>query len=324
MHSPFLTSHDAMCHEVLHGLSRERKTISSKYFYDARGCTLFNEICELPEYYPTRAELGIMQDRVAEMAAAIGPGAVVVEYGSGSSTKTRLLLDALESPRAYVPLDIASDHLQETAAELEGQYPHLDVLPVQADFTREVNLPGEIPAGRRAVYFPGSTIGNLRPHAATELLRQTSRIAPDGGMLLGIDLVKDVKVLEAAYNDARGVTAAFNLNLLERFNRELDATFDLDQFRHHAFFNREHLRIEMHLVSLRDQDVEVAGEVISLRTDETIRTELSHKYDLDLFGEMAVQADLEVAATWTDAKKWFAVVWLVPTTARRASKPAEN
>ena len=296
--------------EVLESLQASPRTISSKYFYDARGCELFDAICELPEYYPTRTELGIMERNAGEMADRIGRGAVVVEYGSGASVKPRLLLDALESPRAYLPLDIASEHLQEAAAELRMRYPDLEVIPVQGDFTQAIALPKQMPSGRRIVYFPGSTIGNLRPHDAISLLRRVVEMCPGGGMLLGLDLVKDKRVLEAAYNDEDGVTAEFNVNALAHLNRQVGADFQTDVFRHRAFFNERQKRIEMHVVAASDTSVNISGTTVHSECGESIRTELSHKYELESFPQMAEQAGMRVKDVWTDDKDWFAVVWL--------------
>lgn len=298
--------------DVLNGLRQPQKTIPSKYFYDARGCHLFDQICELPEYYLTRTELQIMQRNAKEMAIRLGKDAVVVEFGCGSSQKTPLLLDELETPAAYVPLDIAIEHLQDSATALRQRYPRLSVLPVAADFTTRFELPADIPADARSIYFPGSTIGNLQPDDAVQLLRRVPNITHGGGMLLGIDLVKEFGVLKAAYNDSRGVTEQFNLNLLQRLNRELGATFQLADFRHQADFNRSHQRIEMHLVSQCDQQPLIDGIPISIRKGETIRTELSHKYELETFSQLAQLAGLNIQSAWTDDRDWFAVLWLTP------------
>ncbi|TWU00189.1 Histidine-specific methyltransferase EgtD [Botrimarina colliarenosi] len=299
--------------EVRAGLSRPQKRLPCKYFYDQRGSELFDQICELDEYYPTRTELTITRRYAAEMAEQIGPRAALVEYGSGSSLKTRLLLDELIDPIAYVPVEICESHLVAAAERIGKRYPLIDVLPVCTDFTQAFALPTfpRMPS-HAAAYFPGSTIGNFPPEAARRLLasiRQT--VGAGGGAILGIDLQKPVKVLEAAYNDAAGVTAAFNLNLLERINRELDANFSLDDFEHRADYDPEHGRIDMLLVAQREHEVEIAGEPVRFRRGETIHTEHSHKYTLDGFTRLAARAGLTVRKAWTDPRDWFAVVHLV-------------
>lgn len=298
--------------DVQDGLRQPRKTLPCKYFYDAEGSRLFDRICELDEYYPTRTELGIMRDHAPEMARRIGPRCVLIEPGSGSSLKTRLLLDELQRPVAYVPVDISEEHLRASADALDADYPDLRVIPVCADFTSPFELPpicGE--PSRRVVYFPGSTIGNFHPAAAGALLTRLTRlVGAEGGVLIGIDLKKDMAVLERAYNDAEGVTAAFNLNLLARINRELDGDFDLEQFAHRAFYDREHGRIEMHLESLKRQTIRVAGESFRLNQGETIRTECSYKYDLAAFTDLARTAGLQPLQRWTDSRQYFAVLYL--------------
>jgi dimethylhistidine N-methyltransferase len=297
---------------VLDGLRRPRKELPCKYFYDARGSELFERICGLGEYYPTRCELEILERYAGEMADAAGRGCVLIEYGSGSSRKTRLLLDRLREPAAYVPVDISAEHLARSAAALSRRYPGLAVLPVAVDFTGPFTLPPlPSPAGRRAVYFSGSTIGNFRPPAAVRLVAGMARLAgPGGGLLIAADLKKDAAILEPAYNDRLGVTAAFNLNLLARINRELGADFDLSRFRHLAFYNARRGRIEMHLVSLADQAVRIDGEVISFAEGERVRTEYSYKYGPDDFRALAARVGLRVEHVWTDARGLFSVQWL--------------
>lgn len=314
--------------EVLEGLRRDPPRIPPKFLYDDRGSALFDEICELPEYYPTRTELAITRARAPEIAELCGPDALVVEYGSGSSVKTRLLLDALESPAAYVPIDISRDHLLAAARRLAAAYPELEILPVCADYTRELRIPApRRPAGRRVAYFPGSTIGNFLPTAARAFLTRIARtLGQGGGLVIGVDLVKDRATLEAAYDDAAGVTAAFNRNLLTRINRELDADFDLDAFAHRALFRElpgpgvpdgDSLgvlgrgRIEMWLVCQRDQEVRVAGERFRFRPGEAILTEYSYKYALEAFAELAGEAGLDVVRAWTDPEQRFSVQYLV-------------
>ncbi len=306
------TADDAFLRDVLDGLSRRRKRLPSKYFYDDAGSRLFDRICELDEYYLTRCELDLLQRHAGEMAEAVGPGAVLIEYGSGSGLKTRLLLDRLRDPAAYVPVDISGEQLQRSAARLARRYPGLPVAPVVADFTRPFELP-PLPAtaGRRVVFFSGSTIGNFRPAEAVRLLRQMAQLCgPAGGLLVAADLKKDRAVLEAAYNDRAGVTAAFNLNLLTRIDRELGGDFVPEAFRHLAFYNARRGRIEMHLVSLKDQAVSVGGAVFSFRRGETVRTEYSYKYSPNDFAGLAERAGLCVKRLWTDAKGWFSVQWL--------------
>ncbi|NBC18968.1 MAG: L-histidine N(alpha)-methyltransferase [Bacteroidetes bacterium] len=297
--------------EVLDGLQQTPKQLPSKLFYDARGSRLFDRICELPEYYPTRTEMGIMQRHVDAMAARIGARAMLVEFGSGSSRKTRILLDRLDDLVGYVPIDISKEHLLQSAEDLAEAYPALTIVPVCADYTTTFELP-DLGAERTTVYFPGSTIGNFEPDAARDFLRRIAAIeGAGGGLLIGVDLQKDVATLEAAYNDAQGVTAAFNKNVLARINRELDGTFDLDRFRHRAFYDADEGRIEMHLVSLADQRVVVDGVDIQFDAGETICTEYSYKYSLDGFAELAGAAGFAVAEVWTDADDLFSVQYLV-------------
>jgi L-histidine N-alpha-methyltransferase len=295
--------------DVVAGLQARPKTLPSKYFYDKRGSQLFDLICELPEYYPTRTEIDIMSHHAPDMAKVIGSQAAVVELGSGSSQKTSYLLAELERPVAYVPVEISRDYLEEAAERIEAKFPDLEVLPLHADFTLPFPLPPTSrPVAKRVVYFPGSTIGNFSGEAADHLLQQIARLAgPGGGLLLGFDLVKERHVLEAAYNDTQGITAAFNRNLLARINRELGGTFPLDRFAHRAFFNADDSRIEMHLESLVDQQVTVGSHRFDFRRGETIRTELSHKYRLGEMCCLARQASLRHTATWTDARQYFAV-----------------
>ncbi|HEY1379902.1 MAG TPA: L-histidine N(alpha)-methyltransferase [Gemmataceae bacterium] len=301
--------------DVLRGLRRPHKRLPCKYFYDDLGSRLFDRICELPEYYPTRTELGILRADAPAMAARLGPDCLVIEYGSGSGIKTRLLLDAVGRPAGYLPVDIARDHLERSAAALAADYPGLTVLPVCADFTRPFALPPRVPAAaRRVIYFPGSTIGNFGPGAARRLLAGMAEMAGAGGtVLIGVDLKKDPKVLEAAYDDAAGVTAAFNTNLLARINRELGGDFRLDRFAHHALYDPTFGRVEMHLVSRRRQTVRVAGESIEFEEGEGIRTECSYKFTVRGFQALAASAGLRPRQVWTDPRRWFSVQYLVVT-----------
>ena len=293
--------------DVLKGLKSTPKRISPKYFYDAAGSALFERITDLPEYYPTRTELRILQDNAAAIAAFIPPGSALVEFGSGSSRKTRFLLAAAPQLAAYVPVDINGEMLQQEAIELGKEFPKLNVLPVTADFTQPFELPASVPAARVG-FFPGSTIGNFEPHEAATFLRNAARIlGPGATLIVGTDLQKDSSVLNAAYNDAAGVTEAFNLNILERINRELGGTFDLGSFEHHAFYNRERHRVEMHLASSKRQKVRVACETIEFRAGETIHTENSYKYSTDSFGALARGTGWTPVASWTDPDRYFCV-----------------
>lgn len=304
---------DRMLSEVLAGLRRRRKRLPCKYFYDATGSRLFDQICELDEYHLTRTELSIMRTHGREMADAIGPEALLIEYGSGSSTKTRILLDHLDAPAGYVPIDISGEHLRQSARALSEKYPALEVLPVCADYTRRFHIP--TPSKRdagRVVYFPGSTIGNFEPDDALEFLRGIAHVCGNGGgLIIGVDLKKDPAVLHAAYNDAAGVTAAFNLNILARLNRELGADFDLDAFAHYAFYNPRLGRIEMHLVSLAAQRVAIDGESIAFADGESIFTESSYKYSPADFTRLATAAGFTGRRIWTDANELFSIHYLV-------------
>lgn len=296
--------------DVLAGLSHPQKRLPAKYFYDAAGSQLFDRICELPEYYPTRTELGILRRYAPTMAEWCGPDCLLIELGAGSLTKVRFLLDHLEWPAGFVPVDVSGDHLRAASRALADEYPTLTVRPVAADFTTPFAMPS-LPAQRRVVYFPGSTIGNFEPAEADALLRQVARlVGPGGGLILGVDLRKPEDVLEAAYNDAAGVTAAFNCNLLARINRVLGGDFDLTAFRHHAFYNAAQSRIEMHLVSERRQRVRVGPAAFDFRPGETIHTENSHKYDVQEVADRAAGCGLHLAATWTDERSYFAVLGL--------------
>jgi L-histidine Nalpha-methyltransferase len=301
---------DTFLADVLAGLGRPQKEIPAKYFYDVAGSRLFDRITELDEYYLTRTELGIMRRDADRMAARCGPQCLLVELGAGSLVKVRLLLDRLHRPAGYVPVDVSGNHLHAAATALVRDHPNLAVLPLCADFTQDFPLP-DVAAARRVVYFPGSTIGNLDPAKVDELLRRIARlVGRSGGLLLGVDLQKDPHVIEAAYNDRRGVTAAFNRNLLVRINRELAADFNLNAFRHRAFYNRERSRIEMHLVSLSDQQVRIGDAEFRFRTGETIHTENSYKYNLAELNHRAARCGLRTDEVWTDERNYFAVLYL--------------
>lgn len=304
---------DAQLAEITAALRHRPRRLSSKYFYDAPGSALFERICEQPEYYLTRVELAIMRAHGLEMCACLGPRVMLVEYGSGSGQKTRLLLRALSDPVAYVPVEVSHAPLVASARALAEEFPSLEVLPLCADFTAEPTLPAPRRAPlRRAVYFPGSTIGNFNVHEAQLLLRQIrATVGDEGGALIGIDLKKDPAILEAAYNDAAGVTAAFTLNMLARFNRELDANFDLTRFRHRARYNALAGRIETFLVSEADQKVRLGAETFHFERGEAMLVEYSCKYTLEEFAHLARGADLRIARSWTDEDGLFAVLYLV-------------
>ena len=304
-------STDDFLQDVVSGLRRPQKEIPCKYFYDKRGSELFDQICELPEDYPTRTEMEIMRDSGGEIADKVGPGRLVVEYGSGSSLKTRILLDHLDEPAGYVPIDISGEHLQDSVTALRQEYPRLDVHPICADYTSPIELPAG-PESKPLVFFPGSTIGNFTPDQAVDFLKRTAElVGTSGGALVGVDLKKNKDRLEQAYDDAEGVTAEFNRNVLHRMKRELDADLETDAFEHKAVYNEDYGRVEMHLVSLAEQDVCVAGEhTFRFEAGETIRTEYSYKYDLDEFAELAAAANLHVEDVWTDADQLFSVQYL--------------
>ena len=295
--------------ELVAGLTRDEKTISPKYFYDERGSQLFDRITKLPEYYPTETELAIMRDDIDEIAELVGEQASLIEFGSGSSTKIRILLDHLKSLAAYVPVDISDEHLLAAAERLRADYPNIEILPIVADFTQPFDLPmPTVMPVRNVVYFPGSTIGNFTRDAALDLLKVMHHEAKAGGaLLIGVDLQKDTATLERAYNDAKGVTAEFNLNMLRHINREYGANFDLDAFRHRAEYNAVDGRIEMRLDSTVDQLIRLGDKEIAIAKGEAILTEYSHKYTLESFAALAREAGFEVKRVWTDAQQLFSV-----------------
>ncbi len=308
-------SHATLRQQVLRGLKASVKTLSPALFYDATGAQLFEQICELPEYYPTRTERGILARYAGDLAEHAGPGCALIEYGSGAGVKVRYLLDRLERPVAYVPVDISREQLHEVARERSAQYPALTILPVCADYTTPFELPVLPPAARRVAFFPGSTIGNFHPaEAAAFLHRVRHTVGAKGGLILGVDRRKDERVLHAAYNDAAGVTAAFNLNLLTRLNREFGADFDLRRFRHRAFFDDAMRRIEMHLEAVDAHQVRFDGDVIDFAAGETIHTECSYKYDRERLEDLAEASGFRIETLYTDERDWFWEAWLVPTT----------
>ena len=296
--------------DVLDGLRATPKHIPAKYFYDAAGSMLFERITELPEYYPTRCEMRILRRQSAEIAKLIPDAAALVEFGSGSSKKARILLRAAASKlSAYVPVDICGEMIEREAAELRPDFPQLKVLPLSADICKPFRLPDEARvAPVRVGFFPGSTIGNFEPHEVSSFLRNAADILGRGAtIIIGVDLIKSAEILNAAYNDSEGVTAQFNLNLLTRVNRELGGTFKLNTFEHHAFFNRERHRVEMHLASLKRQKVRVAGETTEFRAGETIHTENSYKYSTESLGALARGVGWLPVGAWTDSRKYFLI-----------------
>jgi dimethylhistidine N-methyltransferase len=305
-------SQSTMLADVLRGLGDAHKSIPALYFYDEAGSRIFDEITQLPEYYPTRTEAGIMQLHGRDIARTLGAHVLLVEYGPGSSVKTRILLSEMQHLSGYVPVDISGDYLHQVAAALQAEYPRVPVHPVVANFAQPFELPVAPKIDQRCVvYFPGSTIGNFTTGESIELLRQMARLfGADGGALIGVDLLKSRDVLIAAYNDAQQVTARFNLNLLHRLNRELDADFEVSQFRHEAIFNEVQSRIEMLLFARREMDVHIAGSTFHFAQGEPILTEYSHKYTLQSFANLAADAGLQVAGIWTDVDSLFSVQYL--------------
>jgi len=299
--------------EVLSGLQKKPKTISPKFFYDQQGSQLFSQICQLVEYYPSSTEMKIMRENIGEITRLVEPDSLLIEYGSGSSSKTRLLLDHLPTLAAYIPVDISKDYLLIAAESLRCCYPNLVVSPLWADFTKPFFLP-EIQKWftKKLAYFPGSTIGNFYPQQAVDFLRHVAVVVgTGGGLLVGVDLQKDPAILNQAYNDAKGVTAAFNLNMLAHINRRFQANFDMNQFEHSAFYNQEDGRIEMHLISKRGQRVSINGSLIDLDQGESILTEVSYKYTLESFARIAHKAGFNVQKVWLDSRKYFSVQYLV-------------
>lgn len=298
--------------DVLDGLSQTRKVLSPKYFYDERGSRLFEDITRLPEYYLTRTEDRIMESHLSELAELIGPGAAVIEFGSGTGEKIRRLLSHLQDPVAAITVEISRGHLMAAAERQARQFPELEIIAVCADFMRPFDLPRVRGARRNLVFFPGSTIGNFKPNEARQLLRVMHQVAGEGGaLLIGVDLDKEPAVLEAAYNDEAGVTAAFNLNLLRRINRDLGADFDLAGFRHQAVYNRGERRIEMYLESQARQEVHIGDTKVAFEAGERILTEYSHKHRLEDFERMVGEAGFGVGRVWTDERQWFSVQYLV-------------
>jgi len=309
----FKPERDRFHDEVLDGLRKSQKELPSKYFYDERGSYLYERICNLDEYYLPRTEVAIMETHITEIVELLGPNACLIEYGCGNCAKTRILLDHLPTPSAFVPIDICREQLLCVVEELAACYSGLEVLPVCADYTTSFELPApKRSSDRTVVYFPGSTIGNFDPIPARNFLEHVAGVCGLGdALLIGIDLKKDSVVLHCAYNDRQGITAAFNLNLLERINRELNGDFQIEQFQHYAFYNPGESRVEMHLISLRDQIVHLDDVSIPFTEGESIWTESSHKFSLDDFERMATAAGFKVERVWCDERQWFSVLYLI-------------
>ena len=299
--------------DVIAGLSSDPRTLPCKYFYDERGAALFQKICELPEYYVTRTEIDILDRNRAEIASQIGANVELIGLGTGAGTKTRILIEALQDPAVYIPVDISEKQLRESTALFQKIFPNLEILPVCADYLQPVTLPSpRRKAARNVVYFPGSTIGNFEPNEAVEFLRRIGNVCHrDGGLLIGVDLKKDQRVLEAAYNDGAGVTAQFTLNLLDRLNRELGTDFDLESWRHRAVYNSDAGRIEMYLISEIDQFVHLDEQKFHFRRGEKIITEFSYKYAPEEFATLAGKAGFQFVRMWTDNARLFGVFYFV-------------
>lgn len=303
---------DEFKHAVVAGLSAPLKSIECKYLYDKNGSKLFDQICDTPEYYPTRTEIQILTDCAGEIAATVGKGTEIIEYGSGSGLKTRLLLQAFNSPRAYMPVDISAEYLWRVVAELGHDFPKLDISPVAADFTKNLQIERFSGPGNRLLFFPGSTIGNFETTDAINLLSSSLQNLRPDYFVVGFDLVKDRKILEEAYDDAEGITAAFNLNMLRRINTELGGTFNISDFRHEARYNEIKSRVEMHIVSLKMQNVSIGDLEWNFAPGESIHTENCHKYTLDSFEIMVADAGWRIDRVWADENDYFAVALLRP------------
>lgn len=293
--------------DVIAGLSRRPASIPPKYFYDARGSELFDAITRLPEYYLTRIETGLLERHAHEIVEQIGSGCLLVEPGGGSCAKVDILLQGLK-PRAYVPMDISREHLLKAAGELATRFPWLEIHAISTDFTRRMALPSTVPGGARVAFFPGSSIGNFDPRGAVGFMRSIAELVGAGGhLLIGVDLKKDQRILQAAYDDSSGLTAQFNLNLLARINRELDGDIDLKLWRHRALYNETAGRIEMYLVSRRAQKLRIGEQCFEFAEGEAIHTENSYKYSVDEFVGLAAQAGFTTQRLWLDEDQWFSV-----------------
>ena len=297
--------------DVIAGLSMHRKSLPCRWLYDERGSELFEQITQLEEYYPTRVETGILRSNAAEIAGFVGKGATLIEYGAGAGIKTEILIAALEAPRLYVPVDISGDFLDQAVISLRHRFPNIGIWPIVADFTEDFEIPAGIPLKGRSAFFPGSTIGNLDHAETVSFLRRVHRhVGPRGTAVIGADLTKDARILRAAYNDSRGVTAEFNLNLLARINRELDGDFRLDRFVHEVRWNAANSAIEMHLVSTQAQTVTVDGQSFDFAAGESIHTETSRKYGVKTLSAIVESAGWYIDEMWTDARQSFGVFGL--------------
>lgn len=307
-----ITKKTSMLEEVITGLSKEQKTLPSKFFYDEKGSKLFDDITELEEYYPTRTERKILEENVSEIAEYLGEKVLLIEPGSGSSSKTKILLGNMDNICCYIPMDISGDYLYKVAEQLRIEFPNIRVLPFSADYTKPFKLPESRPDARKVVFYPGSTIGNFKMEKVEQFLKVIHDIIEDdGAFLIGTDLKKDIEVLEAAYNDTKGITADFNKNILTHLNRELGTSFNKDFFNHKAIWNEEKGRIEMHLFVKEDHAVQVGEKTIQFRKGESIHTENSHKYTLKEFADI-VSDWFEVKKVWTDEKDFFSLQYLEP------------
>lgn len=297
--------------DVLAGLSMHRKSLPCRWLYDERGSELFEQITQLKEYYPTRVETGILRENAAEIAAFVGKGATLIEYGAGAGIKTEILIAALEAPRLYVPVDISGDFLDQAVISLRHRFPTIGIWPIVADFTGDFEIPAGIPVKGRSAFFPGSTVGNLDHAETVSFLRRVRRhVGAKGTVVIGADLTKDIRILLAAYNDRQGVTAAFNLNLLARINRELDADFRLERFAHEARWNSSNSAVEMHLVSREAQTVTVSGQRFDFEAGESIHTETSRKYTVSTLSAIVESAGWYIEEMWTDPRQSFGVFGL--------------
>ena len=307
----------SFANDLLAGLSQSPKHISPKYFYDLNGSKLFDQICDLPEYYPTRTEWALLQNNASAIAKCLGSGIDLIEFGAGSLRKVALLLDALIAnhlpPKSYVPIDISAEHLEASCKKLQVQYPELNVTPRVLDYSEDMTLPTQVmqSAHPKVGFFPGSSLGNFNHDQALSFLSRAAKALSGGGLLLGVDLVKDPQVLHAAYNDSQGITAAFNLNVLARANRELGANFDLTAFDHYAFYQPREARIEMHLQSKRAQTVNVLGHEFEFAQGESLHTENSYKFTLDSLHRLALKAGFQIGEYWLDEREWFCMQWLI-------------
>ncbi len=306
----FETERENLLEEILEGLNKSQKELPSKLFYDKKGSSLFDEICDLDEYYLTRTETSIMIENIEDICSILGKNSLLIELGSGSSKKIRLLLSGLQSPAGYAPIDISEEHLISSVNILAHDYPNLRILPVSADYTQPFSLPKfDFIYSKKVVYYPGSTIGNFEPDYASQFLNGIGhRLGKRTGLLIGLDLKKDKKILEDAYNDNKGITAEFNLNILVRLNSELDTDFNIEEWKHCAFYNSKEGRIEMHLESLSNQDVQVNGDIVTFRKEETILTEYSYKYSVDDFKNL-ISESYNLEKVWTDEDSKFGILY---------------